>query len=191
MKGEWCYFRNYFKPTDCERIIRDAATIPSQDGVVGLGDQGHVNLQTRRSKIKFINKDNWQFTWLFDELWKLATQANNDWFNVHISRLDFIQLGEYRDQDQGEYRTHHDVFWINGDPVYHRKLSCVIQLTDPSDYEGGDFELDGVSEYPPALEIREQGTVIFFPSMFNHRANRVTRGTRRSIAAWFEGPKWR
>ena len=34
-----------------------------------------------------------------------------------------------------------DVFWINKDPIYHRKLSCIIQLTDPNEYEGGEFEL--------------------------------------------------
>ena len=102
-----------------------------------------------------------------------------------------MQLAEYSDRDRGEYRDHHDVFWINGDPHFHRKLSCVIQLTPPDQYEGGDLQLLDVGQFPLASDIRQQGSVLFFPSFFLHRATPVTRGTRHSIAAWFEGPKWR
>jgi predicted 2-oxoglutarate/Fe(II)-dependent dioxygenase YbiX len=47
------------------------------------------------------------------------------------------------------------------------------------------------AKYPIDPDVKEQGTFAFFPSMMRHRANPVTRGTRYSIAAWFEGPKWR
>ena len=70
-------------------------------------------------------------------------------------------------------------------------LPILIQLSDPNDYVGGDFELLGCCENPDAEGIRQQGSVIFFPSMFMHKANPVIRGTRYSIAAWIEGPKWR
>ena len=191
MKGEWCYFKNYFSPEFCQQLIDDAAMLPSQHGIVGLGNGEGVNLTTRRSRVKFIQSGDWKFQKLFDELWKTCIQANRDFFDVHVSRLNFVQLAEYNEQDQGEYRDHHDVFWLNNDPVYHRKLSCVIQLTDPNKYEGGDFELIDVGQCPPAQDLRGQGTVIFFPSFFMHRARPVTRGVRHSIAAWFEGPKWR
>jgi len=48
-----------------------------------------------------------------------------------------------------------------------------------------------VSEYPNPAEMREQGTVIFFPSFTRHAALPVTAGKRYSVAAWFDGPKWR
>ena len=81
------------------------------------------------------------------------------------------------------------MFWINNDN-YHRKLTCVIQLTDPSTYEGGDFEMYDLNEGPNKEELRTQGTVIFLPSFINHAALPVTKGTRYSLAVWFEGPKW-
>lgn len=191
MKGEWCYFKSYFSKEKCERIINDASVLPSQDGMLGVNGVEGNDFQTRRSKIKFINNGDWRFSYIFDDLWKMALQANNDFFNIHITRLDFIQLAEYDASYQGEYKTHHDVFWLNNDPFYHRKLSCVIQLSDPNDYDGGDLELVDVSTFPEREEMRQQGTALFFPSFFLHRANPVTRGTRYSIAAWFEGPKWR
>jgi PKHD-type hydroxylase len=191
MNGEWCYFKSYFSKQQCEDIINLGLTIPSQQAHVGVNGVEGVDPQARRSPIRFINNGDWRFQHVFDELWKTAIQANKDFFNIHISKLDFIQLAEYDAAELGEYKEHHDVFWINDDPYYHRKLSAIIQLSDPNDYEGGDFELTDVGTFPPANELREQGTVIFFPSMFRHRANPVIRGTRYSIAAWFEGPKWR
>lgn len=190
MNGEWCYFKSYFDKQTCEDIIANALTIPAQDALVGIGNDEHVDDETRRSKIRFINTADWKFSKLFDELWKTQIRANQDFFNVHVSNLDFIQFAEYDASYEGEYKAHHDVFWIN-DSNKHRKLSCVIQLSDPNDYEGGDFEFVGTAATPPANEIREQGTVIFFPSFYMHKANPVLRGTRYSIAAWFEGPKWR
>lgn len=191
MNGEWCYFKSYFSKEVCEKIIRDIKVLPPKDAAVGLGDIAHADSSIRRSKVWFVNKDDPKFQYLFDELWKTAIRANNDFFNIHITRLDYIQIAEYDSSYQGEYKVHHDVFWMNNDPVYHRKLSCVVQLSDPNTYEGGNLEFTEVCEHPPAEEIRAQGTAVFFPSMFMHRATAVTKGTRYSIAAWFEGPKWR
>jgi PKHD-type hydroxylase len=193
MVGEWCYFKSYFDKQTCDKIIRDVQQIPSQNALVGVNNNDLLNVDSanRRSKVRFIHAGDWRFNYLFDELWKMAISANNDFFNVHITRLNFIQVAEYDASYQGEYKTHHDVFWVNGDPIYHRKLSCVIQLSDPTSYDGGDLEMVDLSTYPEADQIRKQGSALFFPSMFKHKANPVTRGTRYSIAAWFEGPKWR
>ena len=189
MKGEWCYFKSYFNKETCERIIQDVQVLPTQDGYVGTDGGEAVIKETRRSKIRFISSSDWRYQYIFDALWKTAIEANRDFFNIHISKLDYIQFAEYDASYLGEYKEHHDVFWLNNDPVFHRKLSCVIQLSDPNDYVGGELELTETVPLDP--EVKTQGTFIYFPSLFRHRANPVTRGTRYSIAAWFDGPKWR
>lgn len=192
MKGEWCYFRGHLSKQDCDEIIQNALTIDPQQAVVGVsGGLADVNLEYRRSKVRFIHKDDWRFQKLFDTLWRTAIAANNDWFNIHITKLDYVQFAEYDVADHGEYKAHHDVFWLNGDDFYHRKLSCVIQLTDPAEYDGCDLEFLGTTYFPSADEIREQGTITYFPSLIKHRATPIIRGKRYSIAAWFDGPKWR
>ena len=191
MNGEWCYFKQYFSKETCERILNDAKDIPIQEALVGTNQTTHLNTDSRRSKIRFIYAGDWRFNYVFDELWKMALSANNDFFNLHISRLNFIQLAEYDASYQGEYKEHHDVFWLNGDPFYHRKLSCIIQLSDPNTYDGGDLEITDAETAPNVNDMRQQGTGIFFPSLIRHKANPVTKGTRYSIAAWFDGPKWR
>lgn len=187
MKGEWCYFKSYLSKEKCEEIISIGKQLEMNDAVIGAGE---VNHQVRKSKTGFINNGDWRFQGLFDTLWKTCIEANHGFFNFHVTKLDFIQFAEYDSSYGGEYKDHHDVFWLN-DSEYHRKLSCVIQLSDPNDYVGGNFEIMEANPAPDPNELRPQGSIIFFPSFLRHRANPVTRGTRYSIAAWFEGPKWR
>jgi PKHD-type hydroxylase len=191
VNGEWCYFKSYLNKETCNKILNLSQSIHSRDAVVGIHEASRVNQNTRRSKIKFLEKGDDTFKFLFDTLWLTAIQANNDFFNIHITKLDYVQLAEYSSEYKGEYKDHHDVFWINKDPIYHRKLSCIIQLTDPNEYEGGEFELIDTNQFPNADDIKQQGTIIYFPSLFLHRAKPVTKGIRHSIAAWFDGPKWR
>lgn len=191
MRGEWCFFHRHFTPEQCSKILEDGLQLPVQDAKLGVaGMSEHEPGDYRKSKIRFIQQANHpQFQWLFDELWKIGSQANRDWFNFHITNLSFIQLAEYDESYQGEYKKHHDVFYINNDK-YHRKLTCVVQLTDPVTYEGGDFEMYDLNEYPNKEDLRTQGTAIFLPSFITHAALPVTKGTRYSLAVWFEGGKW-
>jgi PKHD-type hydroxylase len=190
MKGEWCYFKQKFTPEQCKLIIDLASNLPVQDATLGVEGK-NLDTSFRKSKVKFIMKDDPNFTWLYDEMWKMAIQANDDFFGLHISRIDYMQLAEYDASYRGEYKEHHDVFWVNNDPVYHRKLTSVTQLTPPNEYRGGNLEFVDLQQYPNADELRTQGTSIFFPSLFRHRATPVTEGTRYSLACWFDGPKWR
>lgn len=191
MKGEWCYFKSYFPADYCQRILDTVLQRPAQDAKIGVSGGIGTDASFRRSDIRFVNRGDADLDYVFDELWKLAIWANKDWFDVHISKLDYFQIAEYDSSYAGEYKTHHDIFYMNGDPYYHRKLSCVVQLSDPNNYEGGDLTFEHVQHNPDPYEMKEQGTVIFFPSFVRHAAKPVTKGTRHSLAAWFDGPKWR
>lgn len=190
MKGEWCFYPSYFTPDECNKILELGLQLPSQDATMGVGGEVKMS-EYRRSKIRFIQQSDTNFTWLFDAMWKMAIMANDEWFKFHVTRISYIQLAEYDESYQGEYKKHNDIFWMNNDPNYHRKLTAVVQLSDPSTYEGGNLELFGLTEYPNASEVRKQGTAFFFPSFLEHQATMVNKGTRYSLACWFDGPKWR
>ena len=190
MKGEWCYYTNRFSKEQCELIINEVLKLPGQKAALGVNGEGENN-DYRKSNIHFIKREHTQFAWLFDEMWKMAIECNHDWFGFHLTKLDFMQLAEYDAAYEGEYKKHHDVFWLNDDPYYHRKLTAVIQLTDPSTYEGGNLVMCPPVSQPDTNEVRTQGTTFFFPSFLEHEATTVTKGTRYSLACWFDGPKWR
>jgi PKHD-type hydroxylase len=108
--------------------------------------------------------------------------------DVDVTMKCDIQYTEYHANEGGKYDWHHDVLWTRNDGM-DRKLSLTVQLSDPSDYDGGDFEFSEVEPLPSWS--KQQGTVMVFPSYLLHRVKPVTRGVRRSLVAWFEGPTWR
>lgn len=122
-----------------------------------------------------------------DILWPYVWESNRQAYNFDISNIFEVQFTEYSAEEEQHYDWHHDVNF-SADSGYDRKLSVVIQLTDPSEYEGGDFEF---KETQAPENIRKQGSVLTFPSYLTHRVIPVVAGTRHSLVTWVEGPRWR
>jgi predicted 2-oxoglutarate/Fe(II)-dependent dioxygenase YbiX len=80
--------------------------------------------------------------------------------------------------------------FVNENIEQVRKLSFVMQLSDPDDYEGGNLQLldEAGNSY---IAPRQRGTVILFDSRTQHRVLKVTKGTRKSIVGWTVGPRWK
>ena len=194
MHGLWCYFTNGLTNDERDLILRVSESLPETDGLVSNLQDGSYNLvkndQTRRSKIRFIdNNASTELDLIKSKLWMMALKCNRDFFNLNINSLDFMQVAEYDESYSGCYTPHHDVFWVT-DSIKQRKLTCIVQLDDPEDYDGGEFELIGVPDSPPKDIIRQKCCVLFFPSFLMHQVKPVTKGKRRSLTCWFEGPCW-
>ena len=77
---------------------------------------------------------------------------------------------------------------------YIRKLSFTLQLSEPDEYEGGEFDLE-ISG--PNAEKRfetmkmPKGSIVVFPSYMWHRVRPVTSGVRKSLVGWIMGPPFR
>ena len=73
-----------------------------------------------------------------------------------------------------------------------RKISITVQLSDPSEYEGGELELwSGGSEESATKAYKGAGSVFMFPSYMLHRVTPITKGTRRSFVLWLGGSHYR
>ena len=170
-----------------DKIIEECEKYPPQDA--NLGFEGETqNTDTRRSEVRWVDKLQPSSRWISELLWEYASEANRNAFGFDINLIRDIQYTVYRAENFGKYDWHHDTFW--GNPrTTDRKLSLIIQLSDENDYERGDFELDRQYEQPQGL--RKKGTVFVFPSFMLHRVTPVTKGIRRSLVSWVEGPKFR
>jgi PKHD-type hydroxylase len=73
--------------------------------------------------------------------------------------------------------------------ISNRKLSITVQLSDPSEYEGG--ELQFMINQHIITAPKEKGTAIIFPSFALHRVTPVTKGARKSIVGWIGGPPYK
>jgi len=121
-------------------------------------------------------------------LYDYVEASNAKAFHVNLYRQADIQYTEYNGNENGHYDMHHDIDWTRNDGL-DRKLSVTVQLSDPNEYEGGQFEFLEC-ESPNAKELKQKGTVLIFPSYLQHKVNPVTSGIRKSLVAWFQGPKW-
>ncbi len=135
----------------------------------------------RRSQIYWIPKTK-EYLDLYTVILKAIIACNSEFYQFKLSGLpESIQYTVYNENDNGHYDWHLDM----GTQAVIRKLSVVVQLSDPSEYEGGTLEINNGR----ILEVeKEKGTMIMFPSYMLHRVTPVTKGTRRSLVAWVNGP---
>ena len=187
MKHNYWFWQAEFSDEVIDGIIERCETLPSIDAVVGGGNlEGSYDTSIRRSKVRWTNDD----SELRKIIWNYGTIANGSAFGFDIINKFDIQYTTYLDSDSGCYNWHTDNEFMK-DGYYDRKISVVIQLSDPEDYEGGEFEFDTQYEQPNKVELMKKGTVIAFPSFIPHRVTELTSGVRKSLVGWIEGPKFK
>ena len=70
-----------------------------------------------------------------------------------------------------------------------RKLSAIMFLSDPSEYEGGELWIIS-STGTNIVTKKAKGDIIVFPSYLLYRISEVKRGTLRILMCWAEGPSF-
>lgn len=187
---KWHYFKNVFTDEHCARLANYVATLDAQPASVGGGpldgDSQNVRPEVRISEVKWIHQKE-DTRWLYDILNAGMRQANSETFGFNLHNCQDIQHTTYYGSEKGFYDWHADELLSNNG--FMRKLSCIVLLSHPNEYVGGRFEFRDVDS-PTNEEFGSKGDVIFFPSFYIHRVNPITSGTRQSLVAWFEGPRW-
>lgn len=148
-----------------------------QDGKLGMGAIANY----RRSKITFIPRT-WEFSDIYLKIFNCIQSINNDYFKFNLTEMENAQYTEYDESYKGHYDWHIDV----GPEHPTRKLTIVIQLSDPIEYEGGELQLH--TGGPFRVCDKTKGTIIIFPSFLLHRVTPVTKGIRRTLVLWVSGP---
>jgi PKHD-type hydroxylase len=153
---------------------------------VGKGTVDFDVTKIRRSEVDWINKNN-ETEWLFKKLGHIVSSLNTQFYKFDLTGFgEALQLTNYDHSDQGMYGWHQDYGSV-GAPS--RKLSLVLQLTDPSEYEGGNLQIMTGGE--PTNVYKQRGLVTVFPSYIVHQVTPVTQGSRQSLVAWITGPEFR
>ncbi len=180
-----------FNGEEVNRIIQDVKEYDLIDGTIGKtnsvnSDGFALDEEYRRSKISWIPKIE-NFKWLYEKVGIMVNEANENLWNFDlVGMTEQFQYTEYDQNYKGHYDWHMDVG--NGD-TSKRKITLVLQLSDPSEYEGG--ELQFMISKDIITFSREKGSVVCFPSFFMHRVKPVTRGNRKSLPIFISGPPFR
>jgi PKHD-type hydroxylase len=177
------YYTNAFNDVELKEIDELAKKYEFVKAETGGGEEGKVS-DYRISDICWILQDSGS-EWLYSKMAKYAIEANTQMWNFDIwGYQDSLQYTIYYG-DGGHYDWHADL----GPGMSNRKLSCVLQLSDPSEYEGGDLQMNVGGQI---LTVpREKGLLCFFPSFVLHRVTPLTGGIRKSLVTWLCGANLR
>lgn len=167
--------------------IRELGEKRMAENAMAMVGGGQVIEEIRRSKISWLVCDN-ETCWLYDRLAYIARQLNGQYFQFDLSGfVEDLQYTIYDESYKGHYDYHIDAGFHSGRSP--RKLSMVVQLSSPDEYEGGDLEF--LLGKNPDIATKKLGMLYAFPSYVLHRVTPVTKGTRRTLVVWLAGPRFR
>lgn len=168
-------------------------TKQKQTAMVGGANNGVEAPEVRRSNISWIQEQD--CPWLYEKLGWIVQQLNGQFYDYDLwGFYEDMQFTTYTSEDQGFYDWHMDSM---GDSVdkhgvdksLPRKFSVSLQLSDPSEYEGGDLLIRTGKGFDTAPKAK--GTVVAFPSFILHKVTPVTSGIRKSLVVWVTGPAFK
>ena len=165
----------------CDMMLMERSCLPAQDAGIGIANEGDPT-QIRKTEIAWAPRNHWLEAIMMNNIAYANREAG---WNFEIEECEQVQLARY---DEGNYYGWHiDTFLMNASGR-DRKLTAVLQLNDPSEYEGGELQIEGSGVDSIPLK---KGSIVVFPSFLRHQATKVTKGSRYSAALWSTGKVFR
>jgi PKHD-type hydroxylase len=183
--NDFYYYKNVFNDDmikELEKMVYTHYTFSKgRTGVAELGTDTD-SYYTNNRDIAYIRPEA-HSQWLYELLFPLALEANEKLFHFDIDIVtDPIHYVIYP-EDGGHLDWHMDTGAYG---VNKRKLAMTVQLSDSTDYEGGEFEIWFGGKQAMTVP-REKGDVIIFPAFCMHRVKPIIKGTRKCLVFWTGG----
>ena len=177
-------FPEAFSPAECDAIVLLA-------GEDSFADAGLVKKQSdhnlRRADLAWLDEREGG-EWIMERIMQLVAEANRSHFDFALTEFgESPQIARYGAEREGHFTWHADIG--EGALAARRKLTMVVQLSDPDSYLGGVLELQPDANIRAA--DRRKGSAVLFPAFVLHRVTPVTSGERFSLSTWVHGPAFR
>jgi PKHD-type hydroxylase len=187
LKNPYYYFDKVFKKEECENLIKIGSNLILEEAKTKGKDKNY-----RKGKISWLSEN-----WIYDRLNCYLEETNKEaGWNFEYSFIEPLQFTKYDKENYYDWHTdgnsdHYSVYKNHLNKNFNgkiRKISATISLSSQNDYGGGDLEFDwGLLGRKTIKEIKNQGSVVFFPSFTQHKITPITRGTRYSLVMWVLG----
>lgn len=148
--------------------------------------------------------------WIGGFIWHYVQRTNRENFQYDLTAIDGETI-QYTQYGPGQFYDWHidagidtaynpqttvssatnisqDLITLKGE--YVRKLSFSLQLSDPSEYTGGEVQFMN-NNRKTYFAPKQRGTLTFFDSRTPHRVRKVKSGLRKSLVGWVVGPRWK
>ena len=178
-----------FTKGQCEAMIRLGENIPPRFGGVPQGrGQRRLDGEKRKALVREIREADTDFDSYVEKIRRVVLEMNDKYFGFDMFRHErpFANLATY--EAGGKFHEHIDLQSSTMQRTVDRKISVSVLLSDPDDYDGGDFIVGGL---PVDQTNCGQGGMVLYPSWRAHKVQPVTSGKRITFCAFFSGPSWR
>lgn len=166
--------------------LQERAIKSDQRAQVGGGADPEHLAKVRRSHVSWLDCND-ETRWVYEKLAHAISSLNAQFYRFDLTGFsESLQLTNYDQSENGMYGWHQDA---GGKNSVNRKLSAVVQLTDPAQYEGGNLQI--LTSANPMSVRKQRGLIAVFPSYQLHQVTPVTQGSRQSLVAWLSGPAFR
>lgn len=179
------YWENFLSPELMAQLLARPEWANTAPGQINESD---INPEIRKTDVGWL-----PLTPETNVLWhtftEVVAEVNRRYFHFDLTGCyESAQLGTYTAEVNGHYNWHTDAcMQFTRAP---RKLSMVLCLSDPSEFEGGELQVKTNSDNISTLEL-QKGRAWFFPSWVLHRVTPVTKGVRKSLVLWSGGPPFK
>jgi len=181
----FCTWKDGFTNDELEKIKNTCEVLEKDQAIVG--NEKRLDPSIRKSTVSWLfpNDEN---MWIFNKMAFIGRELNSEFYNFDIHGfLEPMQYTIYESEEENFYDWHLDQTQHNTLP---RKFSLVLQLSDPSEYEGGNLQIfNGANDLITIDKLK--GFVVGFPSFTWHRVTPVTGGIRRTLVVWISGPAFK
>ena len=167
---------NYLTKDICIELINFAENETKFVEYVSNNKVWSVNYKT--TGIPITSELNDRLHKLLEPVWEEAIA----YYNFDVLYTEPYEIKKYEVNDF--VSDHEDQFFGSGEN--ERKLSMVVQLSNKTEYWGGNLRL--LRRFDCTREI---GSIFIFPSFYLHEVTKVTKGVRYSINSWAWGPNWK
>jgi len=208
LSNYYWYFKSALTPKFCDDVIKYGLSHQEDLAITGglgidrnlkdnpLKEEEVVDLKKKRnSNIVWLN-DKWIYKEVHPYIYEANKKAgwNFDWDFSESCQFTKYKLNQYYDWHCDSWNVPYNKPEDLNSHGKIRKLSVTCQLTDGSEYTGGDLQFDCRNYDPPmrdenkhvltVKEILPKGSIVVFPSFVWHRVQPVTKGTRYSLVIW-------
>ena len=188
-------FEYMLRDDECKQVVEQVKTLNLFVDARTGGRGGH---NVRRSTVAQLSRS--EFGWVYERVEAGIALANSlSWGYSSLGHLEDLQVARYQTHAQGSgghYFWHTDAIkeetnyfakfrgsrqagW--SDQNQNRLLSMSVQLSNGSEYIGGDLQVGS------ANATRKMGSAVVFPSYMLHRVHPVQEGERFALVAWLRG----
>ena len=192
---QWFTHTPFLSNEQCDDVIKklqeETNWVSGYEGahIVNANEKSFDNIVKDRTFVELYAFQNTKhdYTWINDKLEPYVELLNKQVWNFNISGVSKdLKALKYSGSDRFDWHADYDK-----GKVSTNKLTCLIQLSDESEFEGGDLHFAFANDGEFFKTPYKKGYVLIFPSIISHMVTELTSGERYIMREIISGEPFR